>query len=297
MATEVCNTACQQCGAERAGTARKASPESNLSCQRDERAPCPAVAVSNRQIRAGARPVLPGEVNKTLSASFGDNNMQTEAAQQQRRGRPYSPPSPRLWKRTLAAPESRHDRPAAMTAHIPEIDSCYAADLTRCCLAPPFLTPRLGSQKQGSTAARKQSASAALRCRSADAFPPLSVAHYCTGIAQKNTTPHTHRQCGPFSLYVASPYLCWSCDPPPPPLPTSLPSYRLCGHAHFHAHIRPSSNQLGAVIYGARSFSFFAGNSNTWEDRGDGREGHTRLLSVKHSFSLSALPFSDDFLL
>lgn len=296
MATEVATRRANN--AERAGTTRKPSPESNLSCQRGERAPCLAVAVSNRQIGAGARPVLPGEVNKTLSASYGYNNMQREAAQQQRRGRPYSPPSPRLWKRTLAAPESRHDRPAAMTAHIPEVDSCYAADLTRCCLAPPFLTPRLGSQKQGSTAARKQSASAALRCRSADAFPPLSVAHSCTGIAQKKHNPSHAQAMRPFlAVRRLSPYLCWSCDPPPPPLPTSLPSYRLCGHAHFHAHIRPSSNQSGAVIYGARSFSFFAGNSNTWEDRGDGREGHTRLLSVKHSFSLSALPFSDDFLL
>lgn len=147
MATEGCNTACQQCRAERAGTANKPSPESNLSCQRGERARCLAVTVSNRQIRASARPVLPGEVNKTLSASFGHNNMQ-RAAQKQRHSRPYSPRSPCWlqpcpWKRTLAAPESRHDRPAAMTAHIPEVDSCYAADLTRCCLAPPFLTPRL----------------------------------------------------------------------------------------------------------------------------------------------------------
>lgn len=67
-----------QSGAERAGTARKPSPESNLSCQRGERAPCPPVTVSNRQIRASARPVLRGEVNKTLSASFGYNNMQRE---------------------------------------------------------------------------------------------------------------------------------------------------------------------------------------------------------------------------
>lgn len=113
-----------------------------------------------------------------------------------------------------------------MTAHIPEVDSCYAADLTRCCLAPPFLTPRLGSQKQGSTAARKQSASAALRCRSADAFPPLSVAHYCTGIAQKNTTPHTQRQCGPFSLYVASLRISAGLVTPPllflPPCPATV---------------------------------------------------------------------------
>lgn len=141
MATEGCNTACQQCRAERAGTANKPSPESNSSCQRGERARCPAVSVPNRQIRASARPALPGEVNKTLSESLGHNNMQ-RGAQQQRHGRPYSPPSPRWrqpcpWKRTLAAPESRHDRPAAMTAHIPEVDSCYAADLTRSPLPHP----------------------------------------------------------------------------------------------------------------------------------------------------------------
>lgn len=127
--------------------ANKPSLESNLSCQRGERARCLSATVSNRQIRACARPVLPGEVNKTLSASIGHNNMQ-RGAQQQRHSRPYSPRSPCWrqpcpWKRTLAAPESRHDSPAAMSAHIPEVDSCYAADLTRCCLAPPFLSPRL----------------------------------------------------------------------------------------------------------------------------------------------------------
>lgn len=147
MATEGCNTACQQCRAERAGTANKPSPESNLSCQRGERARCLAATVSKRRIRASARPDLPGEVNKTLSASFGHNNTQ-RGTQQQRHSRPYSPRSPCWrqpcpWKRTLAAKESRHDRPATMTAHIPEVDSCYAADLTRCCLAPPRLTPRL----------------------------------------------------------------------------------------------------------------------------------------------------------
>lgn len=127
--------------AERSGLANKPSPESNSSCQRGERARCLAVTVSNRQIRASARPALPGEVNKTLSESFGHNNMQ-RGARQQRHSRPYSPPSPRWrqpcpWKRTLAAPESRHDRPAAMTAHIPEVDSCYAADLTRSPLPHP----------------------------------------------------------------------------------------------------------------------------------------------------------------
>lgn len=102
----------------------------------------------NRQIRASARPVPPDEVNKTLSASSGHNNMQS-GAQQQRHRRRYSPRSPLLAAalpvetHALSPGEPPRSRPAAMTAHIPEVDSCYAADLTRCCLAPPLPQSRV----------------------------------------------------------------------------------------------------------------------------------------------------------
>lgn len=39
--------------------------------------------------------------------------------------------------------------------------------------------------------------------------------------------------------------------------------HQLVGHTHFHAHTWSSSDVRGAVIYGARSLSVYAGNSNT----------------------------------
>lgn len=112
-----------------------------------------------------------------------------------------------------------------------------------------------------------------LICRSAGALPPLSIAHYCTRIAQK----HSHKQCGLFAVQSLSVSLlaCLVTPPPPPPC-LSLHSHHLAGHAYFHAHRRPSSNVQGAVIYGARSLSVYAGNSNT-----QGRTaGHTVFQSA-----------------
>lgn len=103
-----------------------------------------------------------------------------------------------------------------------------------------------------STSVRKASPPGALLCRNA------SVAHYCTGIARKNSRCH----CGLFlhieSLRVSA---CLVTPLSSPPLPPSSP--QPAGHTHFHAHKRPSSDMQGAVIYGARSLSVHAGNSNT----------------------------------
>lgn len=118
------------------------------------------------------------------------------------------------------------------------------------------------------TSARKQESfpvgNGALLRRDAAAMPPPSVAHYCTWIAHTtHTKKNTHCwQCGPFAVHRLSPCLCLSCDPPL--LLLLLHSHhQLVGHTHFHAHTWSSSDVRGAVIYGARSLSVYAGNSNT----------------------------------
>lgn len=75
-----------------------------------------------------------------------------------------------------------------------------------------------------------------------------------------------------------------SCDPPASPS-----ADQLAGHTYFHAHNRSSSDMEGAVIYGARSLSVHAGNSNTWEDRGDWRgRAHPAALSFTFTSLLNS---------
>lgn len=160
-----------------------------------------------------------------------------------------------------------------MTAYIPKVDSCYAADLTRWYFffSLPSSPPAIKS-KEKATSLRKQSfpvinASATLQTRGR-----IAAAVCCTLLhgdcTQKKT--HSHWQCGLFCLYIEALRVsaCLVTPPPPPPPHSS----QLAGHAHFHAHKRPSSNVQGAVIYGARSLSVYAGNSST-HGRTAGMEG------------------------
>lgn len=114
--------------------------------------------------------------------------------------------------------------PAMMTAYIPEVDSCYVADLTHSLTATflPFTSPykegkfveRQGSEEgvHGSTSLRKQESfpigNGVLIWRNVSAVMPLSVAHYCTMIALKTYTLAMRPIC--------SARLCSSCDSPLP---------------------------------------------------------------------------------
>lgn len=181
-----------------------------------------------------------------------------------------------------------------MTAHIPEIDSCYAADLTHLdyfhsplLLLLPSVSPSPAKEKKTSEEGRWWEGRARrcsvntneLTCTNRSAVQPLFVAHYCTAIARKKIIIMIIKRCGLPPCISSSSLACLSCDCH---LPPSLPP--LTPPAHWLRPLPPmpingcSSNTQGAVIYGARSLSVHAGNSNTHslthtrEDRGDGGE-------------------------
>lgn len=141
-----------------------------------------------------------------------------------------------------------------------------------------FATPYKEGKLRRSMLLRKQESfsigNGALICRNASAKPPLCVAHCCTMIALKSHT-------GNAAFLLCTELLRVSDRLVIPPTPTTNPSLQRrqrAGHTHFPAHIRSSSDIQGAVIYGARSFSVHAGNSNT-HGRTEGLKGEGRSLS------------------
>uniref|UniRef100_A0A3Q3KTS5 15-oxoprostaglandin 13-reductase n=1 Tax=Mastacembelus armatus TaxID=205130 RepID=A0A3Q3KTS5_9TELE len=164
-----------------------------------------------------------------------------------------------------------------MTAHIPKVDSCYTADLTRWYFSsfhPPLQSQEeKGGRRQCVNAvlpARKRSANLQKRGRNAAAVCCTLLHKDCT---QNNS--HWERGLSPYiqSLPVSA---CLVIAP--------LQRHQLTGHTYFHAQKRPSSDMQGGVIYGARSLSVHAGNSNTWEDRGDRGERRTLQLHTRASY-------------
>lgn len=121
---------------------------------------------------AAARPRSLREVNKTLSAGRGHNN--TSCRWQQQHPPPphhtHTPAAPTLTVFVMEAAAScsslrpAQHRPALMTAHIPKVDSCYAADLTGGSSSHPSTPPATQSRgKRGSTSVRKRGANVRAR--------------------------------------------------------------------------------------------------------------------------------------
>ncbi|RVE57524.1 hypothetical protein OJAV_G00216820 [Oryzias javanicus] len=168
-----------------------------------------------------------GEVNKTLSASRAGKRADTADTHRHERrlgsagSRTFSGCAGQRRRR-----RARTDSPVRMTAHIPGVDSCYAADLT---LRPPLYPPppvkSRSSWGGGSGCVNTVPSGKRGRAR----------AEGCT-LLQKNTGITLRaRPAAPLSSDSLLLRLL-SCDnTPPPPL-------QLNGHTHFLAHKWSSSD-------------------------------------------------------
>lgn len=208
-----------------------------------------------------------------------------------------------------AASRPARYRPAMMTAFIPKVDSCNAADLTRrdfffsLSLSPPLREKSRGDWEGRWTRRRRRGGGGGGGRRRVNKSPSRSeTERYCAEtrpqcrrrllhiIALGLHTQHTHKKtltAGNAALLLCIDSLRVSAclvTPPPPPPPPQPPPARWphplpCPYMVFLRRARRCNLRSKIPLSLCGKFQ------HTWEDRGEGEErgrGRTRLLSASY---------------